>query len=263
LPDELPPSKELPWQVTPESVSSIPPEVAAPPPPKPGRRAPAPAFRLLDHGEAQKEEKKPEKKPKAKPRRRTRRTGGGPWLKRLVVLALLGGVVGGGYWYFEVKNPGKPRPWAGLVERAKKLVSRSTPPARRPAPPRPTAIPPAATPPPAPVLVPVPVAQPTPPPALPPPVASPFARFDRLSDSLTRMVRSFQDRAGLFDSGKLDCNGLANGLVAVETTWLVYFNERKARLASLDQPRVDRDQQLYAAVDAVARRFEGSGCPRP
>ena len=268
VPDEPLPSKELPWQVTPESVAALPPEVAAPPPPPPpkqGRRTPAPAFRLLDQGQAQAEEKKerrPEWKPKAKPRRRARR---GPWLKRLVVLAVLVGVVGGGYWYFAVKNAGKPRPWTGLVERAKKLVSRSTePPARRTAPPsrapRTTTNPPAAAPPPAPVPVPVPVAQPAPPPVA---VASPFARFDRLGDSLTRVVRSFQDRAGLFDSGQVDCNGLASGLVAVENTWLVYFNERRVRLASLDQPRVNRDQQLYAAVDAVARRFESSGCPRP
>jgi hypothetical protein len=104
----------------------------------------------------------------------------------------------------------------------------------------------------------VPVAQPA-----PAPVASPFARFDRLSDSLARVVRTFQDRAGLFESGQVDCNGLANRLAAVESTWLVYFNERKARLASLDQPRVERDQTLYAAVDGVARRFENSGCPRP
>jgi hypothetical protein len=258
IPDEPPLPKELPWQVTPESVASIPPEVAAPLPPKQERRTPAPAFRLLDEGEAEKKAK-----PKPKPRRRTRR---GPWLKRLVVLAVLAGVVGGGYWYFVLKNPGKPPPWAGLVERAKKLVSGSTqPPGRRPpAPPprapRTTAPAPAATPPPAPVPVPVPVpvAQPAPVPA-----ASPFARFDRLSDSLARVVRTFQDRAGLFQSGQVDCNGLANGLAAVESTWLVYFNERKARLASLDQPRVERDQTLYAAVDGVARRFENSGCPRP
>lgn len=266
IPNEPPPSSEpkrtsadeLPWQVTPESVAAIPPEVAAPPPPRQGRRTPAPAFRLLDQvtpqREEKKQEKKPERKPKAKPRRRTYR---GPWLKRFVVLAVLAGVIGGGYWYFGVKNAGKPKPWAGLVERAKKLVSRSTePPARRPAPPARTPRAPA----PALVPVPVPVAQPTPPPVA---VASPFARFDRLSDSLTRVVRTFQERAGLFESGQIDCNGLANGLGAVESTWLAYFNERKARLASLDQPRVDRDQRLYAAVDAVARRFESSGCPRP
>lgn len=189
-----------------------------------------------------------------------------------MALVLVAGALGGGYWYFVLKNPGKPPPWAGLVEKAKKLVSRSTqPPARRPAPPprRPTApLPPApataATPPPvdvrpqAPPPAPTPVAQPT-----PPPVASPFARFDRLSDSLARVVRSFDERATLFDGGRTDCNGLASGLVAVENMWLTYNAERKARLASLDQGRVVRDQGLYASVDAVSRRFENSGCPRP
>jgi len=40
--------------------------------------------------------------------------------------------------------------------------------------------------------------------------------FDRLSDSLARAVRNFQDRAALFGSGRMDCGGLATGLVAVD-----------------------------------------------
>ena len=92
---------------------------------------------------------------------------------------------------------------------------------------------------------------------------SPFARFDRLSDSLARAVRNFQDRAGLFDGGRMDCNGLASGLVTVENAWNTYSVERKVRLPTLDQPRVVRDQNLYASVDGVSRRFDTSGCPRP
>jgi Mg2+ and Co2+ transporter CorA len=61
----------------------------------------------------------------------------------------------------------------------------------------------------------------------------------------------------------MDCNGLASGLVTVENTWNTYSVERRARLASLDQPRVVRDQDLYGSVDAVSRRFDNSGCPRP
>jgi hypothetical protein len=94
-------------------------------------------------------------------------------------------------------------------------------------------------------------------------VASPFARFDRLSDSLSRAVRSFQDRAALFDSGRMDCNGLASGLVAIENLWITYNTERRARMAAFDQRRVTQDQALYASVDAVESRFERSGCPRP
>jgi len=263
-PPPAPPPKrtsadELPWQVTPESVASLPPSVAVPPPPA-QRRTPSHTFRLLDEGEERKEEKK---KPAPKPRRARRRR---PWLKRLVVLLLVVAAGGGGYWYFVLKNPGKPPPWAGLVDKAKKLVSRSTqPPARRPAPPprRSTARAPTPTPPPASA----PPASPLPPPAAatPPPVvvASPFGRFDRLSDSLARVVRNFQDRAALFDGGRMDCNGLASGLVTVESAWSTYSVERRARLASLDQPRVVRDQALYASVDAVSRRFDTSGCPRP
>ena len=263
---EPPPPKrtsadELPWQVTPESVAALPPSVAVPPPPSP-RRTPAHSFRLLDQGQESKAEKK---KPTTKPRRVRRRR---PWLKRLVILLLVVAAGGGGYWYFVVKNPGKPPPWAGLVAKAKKLVSRATqPPARRPAPPprRSTARAPTAPPAAAPAS-PLPAPPPaTPPPATQPPVvvASPFARFDRVSDSLARAVRSFQDRAALFDGGRMDCNGLANGLVTVENAWNAYSGERKARLASLDQPRVLRDQNLYASVDAVSRRFDTSGCPRP
>jgi len=45
-------------------------------------------------------------------------------------------------------------------------------------------------------------------------------RFDRLSDSLARAVRNFQDRAALFGSGRMDCGGLATGLVAVDNLWI-------------------------------------------
>jgi len=99
---------------------------------------------------------------------------------------------------------------------------------------------------------------------VPQPVApSPFARFDRLSDSLSRAVRNFQDRASLFADGRMDCGGLATGLVAVENLWPTYNLERRARMASFDQRRASQDQAIYAAVDAVESRFEQSGCPRP
>jgi len=97
-------------------------------------------------------------------------------------------------------------------------------------------------------------------PAVPP---SPFARFDRLSDSLARAVRNFHDRAALFASGRMDCNGLASGLVAIENLWIVYNTERQARMTSFDQRRATQDQAMYTAVDSVESRFERSGCPRP
>ncbi len=263
-PPTPPPVKpgDLPWAVTPESVASIPPPPLSPPSssaPTP-RRTSAPTFRLL------------EEKAKGRKRRwlgwRARL-----WLRRFAILLLLAGAGAGGYWYFVLKNPGKPPPWTGLLDRAKKLVSRVTtrsarpPPPRRPPPPprRTTAsAPPAASAPVAAPLPPPPPPQParTPPPT-PPPVASPFARFDRLSDSLARAVRSFQDRAALFDSGRMDCNGLASGLVAIENLWITYNTERRARMAAFDQRRATQDQALYASVDAVESRFERSGCPRP
>jgi proteasome lid subunit RPN8/RPN11 len=255
-------SGDLPWAVTPESVASIPPGLAAPPPPTP-RRTPAHTFRLL--------EEDAEKKPVSKPRRRTRRRAG-PWLKRFAIILLLAGAGAGGYWYLAIRNPGV---LPGLLNRAKQLVSRVTtrkpsppPPAsprRRttavapPAPPPAAALPPAASSPPrrpATVPAPVPVPQPTAPP-------SPFARFDRLTDSLRRAVGNFQDRAALFASGRMDCGGLATGLVSIENLWTSYNAERRARMASFDPPRATRDQAMYAAVDSVESRFEHSGCPRP
>ncbi|HWC75641.1 MAG TPA: hypothetical protein VG454_17070, partial [Gemmatimonadales bacterium] len=117
----------------------------------------------------------------------------------------------------------------------------------------------------APVLI--PTAPPAPAPAAialaPPPPPSPFARFDRLSDSLSRAVRTYHDRAALFASGRGDCAGLANGLVAVESLWNSYNAERRARMANFDQRRALQDQAMYASVDSVESRFEQSGCRRP
>jgi len=252
---------ELPWAVTPESIASIPPEVAAAPrapalpPPAAPRRASGPRFRLLDH--------EPETKAAPpKPRRRRQR---GPWLKRLVTMLVIGAIGAGGYWFLA------PR-WTGLVNQAKQLVSKITAPktpprtaagsSRRPPtpppalPPQPVVVRPAPAPPPA--------VPPAPPAAVPPPVAaSPFARFDRLSDSLSRAVRNFNDRATLFAGGRMDCNGLANGLVAMENLWITYNTERRARMAAFDQRRATQDQAMYAAVDAAESSFERSGCPRP
>jgi hypothetical protein len=205
-------------------------------------------------------EQEAERQPTPKPKRR-KRNNTGPWLKRVAVLLLLGGVGAAGYWYLGIKNP---RVVPGLLASAKQLVSRVT--SKKPAPPAPSSSgsrrPPAVSAQPAPPPAPVPVAVPQP---VPQPVApvSPFARFDRLSDSLARGIRNFQDRAALFASGRMDCNGLASGLVAIENLWISYNTERRARMASFDQQRATQDQSMYVAVDSVESRFERSGCPRP
>jgi proteasome lid subunit RPN8/RPN11 len=247
-------SDDIPWQISPAEVGARMPEPPlAPPAP---RRTPAHTFRLLE----EEEEKKAAPAPPPKPRRRKRR---GPWLRRLAILLLLAGVGAGGYWYLAIRNPTL---LPGLLDRGKQFVSRITkrspapppPPAsprRRPtagSPPPPPAPPPAAAVPAAPVPVPQPVAPP-----------SPFARFDRLSDSLRGAVRNFQDRAALFADGRMDCGGLATGLVAVENLWPTYNLERRARMAAFDQRRASQDQAVYRAVDSVESGFEHSGCPRP
>lgn len=174
----------------------------------------------------------------------------------MLVLLIVAALGGGGYWYFALRNPAVPPPWAGLLDRAKQLVAKVT--ARKPTPSAPRRAAPRTTP----VAAPPQITQPIPPPPAIA-VASPFERFDRLSDSLTRMVRNFQDRAALFASGRMDCGGLGNGLVAIENLWISYNTERKARMASFDPPRVARDQALWASVDSVSRRFDNSGCQRP
>jgi proteasome lid subunit RPN8/RPN11 len=224
-------SDDLPWAVTPESVASIPPPVMPlPPPPAPRepRRTPTHPFRLLDQ--------EAETKPVPKARRRRKRRN---WLGKIVLLLVLATIGAGAYWYFKIRDPRTPPPWAGLVDRVKRLVKRS------PSPP-----PPAARRSPAPRVT-------------PPPPANPYARFDRLSDSLTRAVRSFHDRATLFTAGRIDCAALAQELVAIENLWITYNAERRARMATFDLRHVTRDQAQYAAVDSVESRFEQSGCRRP
>ena len=250
-------SDDIPWQVSPAEVGTRVPEPPMPPPAP--RRTPTHTFRLLEE-----EEEQEKKAPAAKPRRR-KRFAWGRWLRRIAILLVLGGVGGGGYWYLAIRNPTL---LPGLLERGKQLVAKVT--KRSPAPPpaatprrrTPAGSPPAAPPPAAVAVVPaapVPVPQPPPPPV----AASPFARFDRLSDSLSRSVRNFQDRASLFASGRMDCGGLASGLVSIENLWISYNNERRARMAAFDQRRAMQDQAMYAAVDSVESRFEQSGCPRP
>jgi len=260
-------TKEIPWSVSPQEITATPiplmpisaqppfPEPSAPPAPPP-RRSSAPKFRLLDEEAARKPA------PAPKPKRRPRRRGaGGQWLKRVAVLLLIAGVGAAGYWYFGIKNP---RALPGLFASAKQLVSRVTskkspPPAAPSSGSRRRTVSPQPVPPPAPQSVAMP--QPVPQPGAPP---SPFARFDRLSDSLAHAVRIFQDRAALFASGRMDCNGLASGLVAIENLWMSYYAERRARMAAFDQQRATQDQSMYATVrDSVESRFESSGCPRP
>jgi hypothetical protein len=178
----------------------------------------------------------------------------------VALLLVIAGAGAGGYWYYVLRTPRPPPPWAGLVDRVKKLV------ARPPAPPPSASRRPPRAPPPAPAAETSPVrTTPAPPAPIPQPLppAGPFARFDRLSDSLVHAVRSYRDRAELFASGRLDCGGLANGLVAIENLWVTYNAERRARMATFDQRRALQDQGMYASVDSVESSFEQSGCRRP
>jgi tetrahydromethanopterin S-methyltransferase subunit F len=88
------------------------------------------------------------------------------------------------------------------------------------------------------------------------------AALDVVGDSLVASVRYFADRAGLFARGQLPCAGLARGLAAVEARWIAY-NTARRRAGVLDAAHAARDQELYAGVDSVERRYDQSACPRP
>ena len=87
--------------------------------------------------------------------------------------------------------------------------------------------------------------------------------FDRLGDSLGLTIRSYNDRAKLYDGRQLDCAGLARGLAALEDEWTAYNVRGKSKVGVLDAVRAGRDRALYAGVDSVERHFDRSRCTRP
>jgi proteasome lid subunit RPN8/RPN11 len=242
-------SDDIPWAVTPESVASVPPPVLpipSSPPPAAPRRISAPAFRLLDESEAS--------RAAPKPRRRKRRS---PWPRRFATLLVLAGIAAGGYWYVTQYHPALPPFLVGLVDAAKRLVTRTPAPGPQAASRRPSRAAGGTS-----RRAASPVARTTEPQAALPATPA-FARFDRLSDSLSQAVRNFQDRAALFAGGRLDCAGLGAGLRTIETLWTNYNLEKRARSAAFDARRQSQDQAMWASVDSVERRYESSGCPRP
>lgn len=89
------------------------------------------------------------------------------------------------------------------------------------------------------------------------------ASLDRRADTLALAISAFTMRAGMFDSRRMPCSGLARGLAQVEDRWLSYNMARKDLLAASDPTRDARDKGLYADVRAVEVRFERSSCVRP
>jgi proteasome lid subunit RPN8/RPN11 len=169
-----------------------------------------------------------DQKPSARRRGRRRR---GRWLTRLVLLLIVGGAAAAGYWYFVLGQ--RPVAIPAVVQR---LLDRVKPAGTSP-PTRPTARAPRSD--------------------------TAFARFDRLSDTLFRAVRNYNDRAVMFANRQIDCAALARGLVAIENLWITYNDERRGKVASFDARRAARDQTLYAGVDSVEGQFERSRCRRP
>ena len=199
---------------------------------------------------------------------------------RTLLVLVLGGVAAGAYWWFQPELP-LPK-WstitgvgstisakvsalggkvAGLVAGLRRRAPAPARPTVKPTPP--TVAPPAAS-------RPAPsgntgaapaAARPAGPPQ-PPPSAPARTKLDLAGDSVTQVVRTFADRARLFDQRQLACAGLARGLELVETRWVAY-NAARRSAGVLDGTRAGRDQALYARVDSVERKFEQSGCARP
>lgn len=166
-----------------------------------------------------------------------------------VVLVLLGLVGAGGAaaWYF-LLGPGAA-PTAPQRPRAPSAAAPAAPDTATSRPPATVSGPP-----------------PQPLPSTPTPVAPPSAaivRIDRLSDSLVGAIRSYQERARLYEGGLADCTVLARGLVAVEGVWTTYEAEKKQLPTQLDDTRSQRDLLLFSSVDTISAHYDRSGCRRP
>jgi len=89
------------------------------------------------------------------------------------------------------------------------------------------------------------------------------ALLDRRADTLALVISAFSMRAGMYESRRMPCSGLARGLTQVEDGWLAYNLARRDLMAASDPARDTRDKSLYADVRAVEVRFERSSCARP
>jgi hypothetical protein len=198
--------------------------------------------------------------PVPRARRRGKRRKG-LWVTLFVLLIAAGGA--GAYWWFQ---PELPLPewstitskWSAITSTISGKVSALKAKLRR-APPTPAPRQPRAQAPSRPATQPATAAAPT---GAAPSQAAPRARVDVAGDSLTQVVRAFDERASQFARGQVPCAGLARGLAAVENRWIAY-NTARRNAGGLDAAHAARDQALYAGVDSVERRFEQSGCPRP
>lgn len=243
------------------------PEPRAAPPPEP--EAPLWPEEFADTEQATEPAEQEEAPPPPPPRRRRPRRPMPRALRRALWVIALGAVAAGAYWWFQprltlptVSASTIANTWSALTDKWSTLTGKlaavvkrlrrtaATPPPPAPSTPRPK---------------PTPAPQPPAPRAVAPTTAPPSdaaLRLDQVGDTVTRAMRAFTDRFGLFTRGQLTCPDLGRSLAAVENRWSAYNTARRGG-GTLDATRAARDQMLYAGVDSVERRFEQSGCPRP
>ncbi len=94
-------------------------------------------------------------------------------------------------------------------------------------------------------------------------VSTPAQRIDQLAEQVREAVQSYQERAWLFDTRKMTCPDLADGLVPVVDLWYAYNAEGRAKVTTLDPERRQREESLLAEVREVELHFSASGCPTP
>lgn len=93
--------------------------------------------------------------------------------------------------------------------------------------------------------------------AIPAVAAAPLAT---LAESVNVAMRSFDERAVLFDRRQSDCTTLARSLAALEARWSAYARARAETF--LDGAHRLLDQRLFAVLDGRERHFEQTGCNR-
>jgi hypothetical protein len=88
--------------------------------------------------------------------------------------------------------------------------------------------------------------------------------MESLGDSLLGSISRYYGLTVALDDGRASCADLQAAYVEVDSRWMTYNIEGKARFQGrLPDDLATRDERLYAGVQDVEREFGQSGCERP